>query len=51
METQKQETGAVVKPELARHRSLSFGWMAIVIAITVIVITLAINQLFKISLR
>ncbi|WP_339631513.1 TRAP transporter fused permease subunit [uncultured Sneathiella sp.] len=47
METQKQETGAVVKPELARHRSLSFGWMAIVIAITIVVITLAVNQLFN----
>ena len=47
METQKQENGAVVKPELARHRSLSFGWMAIVIAITIVVITLAVNQLFN----
>ncbi|MAZ04119.1 MAG: C4-dicarboxylate ABC transporter [Sneathiella sp.] len=47
METQKQENGAVVKPELARHRSLSFGWMAIVIAVTIIVITLAVNQLFN----
>ncbi|MEX0583201.1 MAG: TRAP transporter fused permease subunit [Sneathiella sp.] len=36
-------------PELARHRSLSFGWMAIVIAVTVVVITLAINQLFNIG--
>lgn len=49
MENQKQENGAVVMPELARHRSLSFGWMAIVIAVTVVVITLAINQLFNIG--
>ncbi|MBO0334064.1 TRAP transporter fused permease subunit [Sneathiella sp. CAU 1612] len=47
METQKQESGAVVQPELARHRHLSSVWRAIVIAVTVIVTLLAVNQLFN----
>lgn len=47
MENQKQEDGAVAQPEMARHRNLSLGWRVIVIAITVIVTLLAVNQLFN----
>lgn len=37
----------MVQPELARHRHLSSVWRAIVIAVTVIVTLLAVNQLFN----
>ncbi|MCF8467986.1 MAG: TRAP transporter fused permease subunit [Sneathiella sp.] len=47
MENQKQENGTVVMPELARHRNLSTGWRGIVIAVTVVTVLLAMNQLFN----
>ena len=37
----------VAEPEVARHRQLSTGWQAYIIAITVVVIALAANQLFN----
>jgi len=42
-----EENGAVADPDLARHRNLSTGWRAVVIAVTVIVTGLAANQLFN----
>lgn len=45
----EEEEATAGPEERARHRNLSFGWRAIIIAITVLVVALATNQLFNIG--
>lgn len=46
-DTEKQEMAAPDKG--VRHRKLSFGWRAAIIALTVLVVALATNQLFNLG--
>ena len=44
-----EENGAVAVPMVVRHRNLSIGWQAILIVVTLVVVGLAINQLFNLG--